>query len=89
AGTPLGEPLTGHIGAVAAVACTTWQGRLLAITGSGDGAVREWDIGSERPLSVLATPDPLNCLAVAPTGELIVGLSWEVVCMERMGTWRT
>ena len=45
-GTPIGDPLTGHTGAVAAVAHRPPDGRPLAVTGSDDGTVRVWDLAT-------------------------------------------
>ena len=44
AGTPIGEPLTGHTNGVTSVAAgTATDGRLIAITGGSDQTVRIWD----------------------------------------------
>ena len=48
-GTPVGEPLTGHTGAVCAVAVGALDGRPVVITGSGDGTVRVWDLATGTP----------------------------------------
>ena len=43
AGHPVGEPLTGHYGSVAAVAVGRLGGRDVIVSGSGDNTVRIWD----------------------------------------------
>ena len=48
--TALRNTLTGHTGIVNAVACTTIDGRPVAVTGSNDGSVRVWDLVSGQPL---------------------------------------
>ena len=42
-GAALGEPLTGHAGAVAAVAVGRAGGRDVIVSGGQDGTVRVWD----------------------------------------------
>ncbi|MBP0449197.1 caspase family protein [Kitasatospora sp. RG8] len=54
-GEPLGRPLTGHTGAVRAVACTTLDGAPVAVTGSEDDTVRIWDLRTGRPLGQALT----------------------------------
>ncbi|MEU2058030.1 caspase family protein [Streptomyces bungoensis] len=49
-GEPLGEPLTGHTGAVRTVACTTVRGRPIAVTGSEHRTVRVWDLAEGHAL---------------------------------------
>ncbi|MGX2992819.1 WD40 repeat domain-containing protein [Streptomyces sp. JNUCC 64] len=49
-GDPVGAPLTGHTGAVRAVATCALDGRAVALTGSEDGTVRLWDLAAPAPL---------------------------------------
>ena len=50
-GTPVGEPLTGHDGAVAAVAAGALpDGTPVIISGGGDGTVRVWRLADGTPL---------------------------------------
>ncbi|MGP4090316.1 AAA family ATPase [Streptomyces sp. KR55] len=61
--TPIGEPLTGHLGAVRSVAFdTTANGQLLLASGGDDGSVRLWD--------------PVH---VPPIGESLTGAVYEEV----------
>jgi WD40 repeat protein len=47
AGTPIGEPLTGHTGPVLAVATAVLpDGRPVAVTGGVDRTVRVWDLAA-------------------------------------------
>jgi WD40 repeat protein len=41
--------MTGHDGPVYAVACTTLDGRPVAVTGGDDGTVRVWDLATGQP----------------------------------------
>jgi WD40 repeat protein len=54
-GRPVGGPMLGHISQVMAVACTTLNGRAVAVAGdsgpgSGDGIVRVWDLATGQPV---------------------------------------
>ncbi|MFI5983805.1 caspase family protein [Streptomyces sp. NPDC051555] len=49
-GAPVGEPLTGHAGGVAAVACTVVDGRPVAVTSGWDATVRVWDVRTGQPV---------------------------------------
>jgi len=70
-GTPLGEPLTGHTGAVNAVAAAELDGRPVVISGSNDATVRVWDpviagrVQKALPITPLP-PDIFRLLAAAP-----------------------
>ncbi|MFB7081104.1 hypothetical protein ACFCYO_27175, partial [Streptomyces sp. NPDC056308] len=44
------EPLTGHTGAVCAVATAVVDGRPVAVTGSVDETVRVWDLTTGQPI---------------------------------------
>ena len=54
-GTPVGDPLTGHTGAVWAVAAVPCPTGTLLATGSDDGTVRLWDPATGAPVG-----DPLT-----------------------------
>ncbi|MET3985749.1 WD40 repeat domain-containing protein [Streptomyces sp. PvR034] len=54
-GAPVGEPLTGHVGGVAAVACTVVDDRPVAVTSGWDATVRVWDLRTGAPVG-----DPLT-----------------------------
>jgi WD40 repeat protein len=49
--------LTGHDGTVHAVACTTVNGRPVAVTGGDDGTVRVWDLATGTPHATLTGHD--------------------------------
>ncbi|WLQ35366.1 caspase family protein [Streptomyces castrisilvae] len=46
----LRDTLTGHTDLLVAVACTMLDGRPVAVTGSGDGTVRVWDLTDGQPI---------------------------------------
>ena len=50
AGTPIGQPLTGHTGRVWAVAAAELDGRPVIISASVDGTVRAWDLAAGTPI---------------------------------------
>ncbi|MBO4269097.1 caspase family protein [Microbispora triticiradicis] len=49
-GRAIGQPFTGHAGAVKAVACTMLNGQPVAISGSDDATVRIWDLTTGRSI---------------------------------------
>ena len=49
-GTPVGDPFTGHTGAVYAVAAAELDGRPVVISGSDDRTVRVWDLATGTPV---------------------------------------
>ena len=59
--------LTGHTGGVAAVACTTLDGRPVAVTGGVDGTVRIWDLRTRTALGDPLTGHTGGVAAVACT----------------------
>jgi len=63
------------------------DGRPVVVSGSQDKTVRVWDLGSDQELGRCAVPDSVRCLAVAPTGHLVVGFGWEICCMEPVERW--
>ena len=48
-GTPVGDPFTGHTGAVNAVAIGQVEGRPVIVSGGGDATVRVWDAATGDP----------------------------------------
>ncbi|MEV1294842.1 P-loop NTPase fold protein, partial [Pseudonocardia sp. NPDC049635] len=65
--TPVGEPLTGHHGAVLAVAVTSDDAQV--ITGGSDATVRVWDLATRTPVGEPLTGHHGAVLAVAVTSD--------------------
>ena len=70
-GDPVGDPLTGHTGAVLAVAVGELDGRPIVVTGSGDETVRVWDLAAVSNsrvimlgVAVLSVTKPMNNVVV-------------------------
>ncbi|MCC6777215.1 MAG: hypothetical protein IT537_11395 [Hyphomicrobiales bacterium] len=63
--------LEGHAQNVNGVAFTP-DGRALVTVGY-DATLRLWPLGNGAPPTVLTLPTPLNALAIAPDGEIVVG----------------
>ena len=71
-GTPVGEPLTGHDGAVKAVAVGALpDGTPVIVSGGGDGTVRVWRLADGTPV-VPPLDLPESVRAVAVHGNVIV-----------------
>ena len=49
-GAPVGDPFTGHTGAVNAVAVAELDGRPVVVSGSDDRTVRVWDLATGAPV---------------------------------------
>ncbi|MFF3959869.1 WD40 repeat domain-containing protein [Streptomyces sp. NPDC001890] len=83
-GQQIGEPLTGHTGTVLTMATGVVEGRSVAVTGGADRQVRVWDLATGRPIGRdLVFPAPVNAVAVAPDGRLVVGFGHEVAVLAR------
>jgi WD40 repeat protein len=79
---PYGPPLTGNTGPVKSVATMVVDGRPRVVSGSDDGMVRVWDLDSADPVGdPLVFPEPINALAVAPDGELVVASGAEITVL--------
>jgi WD40 repeat protein/serine/threonine protein kinase len=73
-GGALIRTLEGHLSWVHAVALTT-DGRF-AISGSGDGTLRVWDLESNRPARIFGGhTGPVSAVAISPNGRLVVSAS--------------
>ena len=71
---PLGDPLTGHTGAVECITAVTLpDGRVLLATGSLDATVRLWDPATATPVG-----DPVTALGRrrASSWALAVSSCW-------------
>jgi WD40 repeat protein len=79
--TPLGDPLTGHTNAVTRVACTLLDGRPVAVSTSDDATVRMWDLTRRTPLGVFAVPLPTSAVQFGLSGELLLGMNWELIVL--------
>ncbi|WP_214111026.1 AAA family ATPase [Acrocarpospora catenulata] len=64
---PAGPPLTGHDGAINAVATFTADGRALAVTAGSDGTVRVWDLAARTGVHVLRPGEEPFLRGVAAT----------------------
>ncbi|MFE0645966.1 WD40 repeat domain-containing protein [Streptomyces sp. NPDC058877] len=84
AGRQNGPTLTGHDDRVCAVAVSEFDGRPHAITGSDDGTVRVWDLISGLQVDQLLFPSPVQALATASNGRLLVGFGSEVAVLSRI-----
>ncbi|MDX2849222.1 WD40 repeat domain-containing protein [Streptomyces sp. PA03-3a] len=72
AGTPVGQPLTGHTGPVQAVAAfPAADGRTLLATGSDDGRLRVWDPLAGTPVGQPLTghTGPVRAVAAFPASD--------------------
>ncbi|MFC8721124.1 caspase family protein [Kitasatospora sp. NPDC057198] len=66
-GPALRDTLTGHTGAVEAVACAVLDGRPVAVTGGKDDTVRVWDLTTGQPVGEPLTGHTGSVDAVACT----------------------
>ncbi|MFH8681255.1 hypothetical protein ACH4A5_16810, partial [Streptomyces lydicus] len=80
-GRPLGDPLTGHAGAVLTVATAQIDDRPIAITGSQDCTIRIWDLAATSCLMALRLPHVPACATIASDGTVVVGMSHEVIAL--------
>jgi len=70
AGSEAGNPLTGHIGPVYAVAIGSLDGRNVIVSGSHDGTVRIWDTaGIEVGNPLTGHLGPVYAVAIAHLGN--------------------
>ncbi|MFE2865671.1 hypothetical protein [Embleya sp. NPDC059259] len=83
-----GEPLTGHTGSVLVVACTTWNGRPVAVTGSADGDVQAWDLAAEQRIDGFLLPAPPGVFGREVGEPLFVSFAADVALfVRRSPTW--
>jgi WD40 repeat protein len=72
-GTPVGDPLAGHIGPVLAVAAVALpDGRVLLASG-GDYTVLLWDPATGTPVAVTLLAGPARALT-ATNSQIVVGV---------------
>src|SRR5204863_805205 len=66
-GSPVGDPLIGHAGAVNAVAVATADGRSVVVSGADDLTVRLWDLATGSPVGdpLIGHAGAVNAVAVA------------------------
>jgi len=82
-GNPVGNRLTGHTGAVTAVATAQLNNRPVAISGSTDETIRVWDLTTGRSI---IKPIPANTIVWAVTTAqldgrpVIIGSAEIVLC---------
>jgi WD40 repeat protein/carbon monoxide dehydrogenase subunit G len=66
---PIGNPMTGHQGAVLGLATGQLDGKPIAVTGGNDGTVRIWDLTTQQPIGNPITGHQGGIRGVA-TGQL-------------------
>ena len=78
-----GPALTGHTGAISAVATGLSDGEWpVAVTGGEDGTVRLWDLTTGEQIGrAWPFPEPVTAVAVA-TGGVVVGFGFEVAVLD-------
>ena len=69
---PIGEPLRGHGGGVAAVAMVTLGGGTVNVSGSDHGTVLVWDLIANQITSQMEVGSKVQGLAVTQEGSTIV-----------------
>ncbi|SES41452.1 hypothetical protein, partial [Lentzea albida] len=75
-GQPVGDPLTGHTGRVAAVAAVPLpDGRTLLATASHDATVRLWDPATQAQLKELDVGTPVYAIATWRQDMITVAMS--------------
>ncbi|MFD8002622.1 AAA family ATPase [Streptomyces mirabilis] len=81
-GQSVNQPLVGHTSEIRALTCTVLEGRPVAVTGSRDRTVRIWDL-STASCEVIPVVLPVNAIAVAPDGALVIGMGNEIAVLEQ------
>ncbi len=80
-GQQIGEPLTGRIGSIKAVACAVVDGVPVAVSG-GDEVVRVWDLRT-RVSAALHGLTNSSTIAITPIGDLVVGYNGDLAIFRR------
>lgn len=95
---PVGDPITGHQGAVRALACAyDSEGRVIAASTGDDGTVRFWDVAGGTPLgpplddghrgsatAVAFAHPPMGLVAVTGGGTDRSVMVWDVARSQRL-----
>jgi WD40 repeat protein len=79
AGTPIGDPFTGHTDEVNAVVMGMVDGRTIVASGSDDGTVRAWEAATGTPIGDPFTghTDEVNAVAVEIDGRSFIASAGE------------
>ncbi|MFE5893217.1 hypothetical protein ACFQ6E_30340 [Streptomyces sp. NPDC056462] len=73
--------LAGHTAWVTAMAATEVDDRPVAVTCSGDGTARVWDLSAGTCLTTLRLPGRPECVEIAPNGTVVLGMGHEVIAL--------
>ncbi|MER5908725.1 hypothetical protein ABT150_53740, partial [Streptomyces mirabilis] len=82
-GRQIGDPLYTPDGApVNALACATFNGGAVAVTGTTASTVHVWDIRARRPTQSFLAPG-IEALEISPDGSLVLSLGLDVAVLQR------
>ncbi|MFD3472905.1 WD40 repeat domain-containing protein [Streptomyces sp. NPDC058682] len=95
-GLPVGEPFTGHEGAVRCLATSALDGRPVAVTAGEDGTARVWDLGAREQIGQMLElyRGPVNAVAatvlngrpvVVTAGDDGTARLWDLATCEQIG----
>lgn len=80
-GEQTAPPMTAHTGRVSAGAVGMLNGHLAVAAGTGNGTVHMWHGTTGRQIGTYAFPAPINTLAAAPNGQLVVGFGPDIAVL--------
>jgi len=60
------------------VACTTLDGRPIAVTGGGVGMVWIWDLSGREEIDRVDLPGSCQALALGAGGVIVAGIGWDI-----------